>query len=334
MTSLSGVPTPEVSPLGVLGFSAAEERLYRLVLRNSGRTLIALAGLTGLPVGELREQVSRFAGSGVVELRDDRVFARPPQEALARLINEEHRRMQSRGEQLDAVRELLPSLAADHLSATAPKGVTVGVEVLQGGDIAQLVRSLSAASTGDLLWLRPDPWNVAPANQIDDWVVDLMRSGRRSRAIYAVDVLHRAPELVRRRAEAGEHVRLLAEVPTRLAVLGSSAAMIAEQFGTADDRRLVLRHHSMVAALTLLFEGLWERAMPVPGLDGQRHDQGVGGHQLLLRQLAGGAKDEQIARAMGLSVRTVRRRVADLLGELGASSRFQAGAEAVRRGWI
>jgi DNA-binding NarL/FixJ family response regulator len=54
----------------------------------------------------------------------------------------------------------------------------------------------------------------------------------------------------------------------------------------------------------------------------------------LLRQLASGAKDEQIARTMGLSLRTIRRRIADLMIELGADTRFQAGAEAVRRGWL
>ena len=74
--------------------------------------------------------------------------------------------------------------------------------------------------------------------------------------------------------------------------------------------------------------------MAVPGLDGQRPAEGAGDQRLLLGQLAGGAKDEQIARALGLSVRTVRRRVAELLVELGAESRFQAGVEAVRRGWI
>jgi DNA-binding NarL/FixJ family response regulator len=35
-----------------------------------------------------------------------------------------------------------------------------------------------------------------------------------------------------------------------------------------------------------------------------------------------------------MSLRTVRRRVAELIEELGAQSRFQAGVEAVRRGWI
>ena len=324
---------PDLSPLGVLGFSAAQERLYRLLLRNTGRSLSELAPLAGLPVGELREQVTRFVAAGMIEVTDDRAVARSPQEALALLINDEARRVQRRGEQLETVRDLLPSLTAEHLAATAPTGESVTVEVLEGGDVAQLVRSLSAASAGELLWLRPDPWNVAPGNEIEDWVVDLLHAGRSSRAIYQVEGLHRAPELMRRRAEAGERVRVLAYVPTRLAIMGTSAAMIAERFGMLDNRRLVLRQHSMVAALTLMFEGLWEKAMPVPGLEGM-HESRADEQRLMLSQLAGGAKDEQIARALDLSVRTVRRRVAGLLDELGAGSRFQAGAEAVRRGWL
>jgi DNA-binding Lrp family transcriptional regulator len=328
--------TPELSPLGVLGFTDREERLYRLLLRNAGRPLSELAALAGLPTGELREQVARFTGLGIVELQeDDVVVPRPPEEALGRLLGEEVRRVRSRGEQLDAVRTLLPSLQADHLAATAPKGEVVEVERLRGtDDVVAMIRSLSAASTGDLLWLRPDPWNVAGGDDLDTSVMDLIRSGRRSRAIYQVDVLRNAPGTLRRRAEAGEHVRVLAEVPTRLAVLGSSAALVAEQFDIVDERRLVLRQPSMISALILLFEGLWEKAMPVPGFDAHREAQGASAQRLLLTQLSGGAKDEQIARALGLSVRTVRRRVADLMDELGASSRFQAGVEAVRRGWL
>jgi DNA-binding CsgD family transcriptional regulator len=334
-TSPAASSTPEVSPLGVLGFTGGEERLYRLLLRNSGSTMTELAGLAGQPVGELREQVARFAGVGVVEVQDEVVVASPPQEALGRLINEEVHRVRSRGEQLEAVRVLLPSLQADHLAATAPTGEPITVEVLESSDdVVQLVRSLSAASTGDLLWLRPDPWNLTMRDRLDASVMDLMRSGRRSRAIYQVDVLREAPGMLRVRAEAGEHVRVLADVPMRLAILGTSAAMIVEQFHVYNDRRLVLRHQSMVAALTLMFEGLWEKAMPVPGLDGWRDSEGASNQRLLLTQLAGGAKDEQIARALDLSVRTVRRRVADLMEQLGATSRFQAGIEAVRRGWM
>jgi DNA-binding Lrp family transcriptional regulator len=333
MTSLPLSPD-EMSTLGVLGFSASQERIYRLLLRHSGSTLAELGGLVGLAPDELREQVARFVGVGVIELRGEVVLALPPAEAISRLVNEENRRLQSREAQLDAVRRMLPALSADHLTATAPKGQPVTVEMIEGGDIAQLVRSLSAASSGDLLWLRPDLWKLPHGAQIDEWVQELVRGGRRSRAIYPARVLEEAPDVVRRCAEAGEHVRILAEVPCRLAIMGSSAALITERFGQPDDRRLVIRQHALIGSLTLLFENLWEKAMAVPGMDGQRYDVGASDQRLLLGQLAGGAKDEQIARALGLSVRTVRRRVAELLVELGAESRFQAGVEAVRRGWI
>jgi DNA-binding NarL/FixJ family response regulator len=56
--------------------------------------------------------------------------------------------------------------------------------------------------------------------------------------------------------------------------------------------------------------------------------------RFLLEALGSGAQDEQIARRLGLSLRTVRRRVAELMEELGAQSRFQAGVEAARRGWL
>ena len=74
---------------------------------------------------------------------------------------------------------------------------------------------------------------------------------------------------------------------------------------------------------------MWDRAAPVPELDLGEARPDL--RRFLLQQLAAGAKDEQIARALGISLRTVRRRVAGLLIELGVDSRFQAGVEAVRR---
>jgi adenosylmethionine-8-amino-7-oxononanoate aminotransferase len=47
-----------------------------------------------------------------------------------------------------------------------------------------------------------------------------------------------------------------------------------------------------------------------------------------------GLTDEAAARQLGVSVRTVRRQMAALMGKLGASSRFQAGHKAAERGWL
>ena len=69
-----------------------------------------------------------------------------------------------------------------------------------------------------------------------------------------------------------------------------------------------------------------------PQLDVERPAPTCGG--LLLAQLADGAKDEQIARKLDVSLRTVRRRIAALMTDLGVDTRFQAGVEAARRGWL
>ena len=47
--------------------------------------------------------------------------------------------------------------------------------------------------------------------------------------------------------------------------------------------------------------------------------------QRVLEELALGYKDETAARRLGISRRTLRRRVHDAMGKLGADSRFQAG---------
>jgi hypothetical protein len=326
-------PSADLTPMSVLGFTAEQEESYRVLLRSSGATVDTLAELVPRP-GQLREDVARFVAAGLVEVRGDRVVPLAPELALARLITDEGHRLQSVAEQLESLRRLLPSLAAEHLAGQTPHGEPVTIDVVEGGDVEKLIRGICASTSGDLLWMRPDQWRLSPDYDIDEWVKELVRSGRHSRAIYPARVLEEAPDVVRGRAEAGEHVRILAEVPSRLAILGT-AAVLPERFGVNTGRRLVVRQPALVNALRLLFESMWARAMAVPGLDDQRHDEErVSDRRLLLDQLALGAKDEQIARALGLGLRTVRRRVAQILDELGAESRFQAGLEACRRGWL
>lgn len=50
--------------------------------------------------------------------------------------------------------------------------------------------------------------------------------------------------------------------------------------------------------------------------------------------LARGLTDDAVSRRLGLSKRTYRRRLRSAMNKLGASSRFQAGALAVLKGWV
>jgi DNA-binding transcriptional ArsR family regulator len=126
---------------------------------------------------------------------------------------------------------------------------------------------------------------------------------------------------------------MLADVPSRLAIFGGDAVVLPDHWGGGHiGTAMLLREASVVHACRTLFEELWARATAVPGYYDDRAPDG--GRRQLLDLLAGGVKDEQIARATGLSLRTVRRRVATLLADLGVDTRFQAGMEAARRGWL
>ncbi len=87
-----------------------------------------------------------------------------------------------------------------------------------------------------------------------------------------------------------------------------------------------------MAALTLWFESLWARATPVAELDSGEARPDL--RRFLLGQMLAGASDEQIARNLNIGLRTVRRRIAALMTDLGVDTRFQAGVEAARRGWV
>ena len=321
------------SPLALAGLDADDERVYRRVLRATDPSLSQLSEATGLTRAELKPVLERCARAGLVRLAGDEVTPTPPASALAALIADETQRIQAEAARLDALRNLVPSLLAEEAAARSGGSAPVDVEPVDGGDVVDLLGSLAHSSEGDLLWLRPDQWRLPVTQRIDALVVDLLARGRRSRALYPARVLEEAPDVVRTRAEAGEQVRIVADLPSRLAIFGSNAALMSDSWGVSTGRRLVVREAALVGALTSLFECIWERGVAVPGLGGAPGDEDAM-RRLLLHQLSHGAKDEQIARALGLSLRTVRRRVADLMLELGVSSRFQAGVEAVRRGWI
>ncbi|MFB9905587.1 helix-turn-helix transcriptional regulator [Allokutzneria oryzae] len=95
---------------------------------------------------------------------------------------------------------------------------------------------------------------------------------------------------------------------------------------------LVIRPSSLLTALSNVFETLWKVAVPAsaagpgPVVDDRERQ--------VLTLMASGATDDAIARRLGLSRRTVVRRMAELLRRLGATTRFQAGVQAARRGWL
>lgn len=321
--------------LTALGFTRAVERIYERVLTLSGRELAAVAEALLRTPEELTADLEPLLREGLVWLEGSRLFAASPVEAVSNLL-------EAQAEQAARAQDRLAKLSQAVAFLDAESGMPgpgevhdvrpVDGETSAGGHVVGLLHALISQSKGDLMWLRPDQWRNPRESAMTKVVGEAVSSGRRSRAIYPVSALREAPEKLRLRAEAGEQVRLLPELPTRLLIIGTTHAVVPEPLGFADEPRSLVRQRGLVEALALWFELLWERAAPVPSLD--RGEPRPDLRRFLLQQLASGAQDEQIARRLGVSLRTVRRRVADTLSELGADTRFQAGVEATRRGWL
>ena len=316
-----------------LGFSRSLGRLYERLLIQDGFKLTKAAAAMDLDPAGFQERIAPLVRADIVAVESGRLRVRHPAQVVSAMIlraGEEAAQAQRR---IGEIAQTLPLLAAAGQSWSEPfdAGEPIDGEIVVNEDRAEQIRALTRADDGDLRWLRPDQWREGWEGEMNGVVSDLIASGRRIRAIYPVRVLTDAPEVPRMRTEMGEEIRLLPEVPTRMVVIGASHVMLPEPLGFTASPRSVIRQRGLVELATLLFEQLWASATPVPGVPRAGRDDL---RRFLIAELAAGSQDEQIARRLGLSLRTVRRRVADLMEELGAHSRFQAGVEAARRGWL
>lgn len=326
---------PPQTVMTALGFSRSLDRIYEQVLGQSGRELVSIASVLLRTPEETLKELAPLIERGLVRLEGTQLFAVSPVDAISLTLADQAASAAVAHERLRQLTAAIPFLTAS--SARPAPGEVQDVEPLDGevssgGHVVAVLEALISQSNGDLLWLRPDQWRAPREDQMTAVVRQAVESGRQSRAIYPVRALSEAPAMLAARADAGEQIRVLSELPTRLLVIGTTHAILPEPLGFIDEPRLLIRQRGIVEALGLYFEQLWERAAPVVGLE--RGDRRPDLRRFLLQQMAAGAQDEQIARRLGVSLRTVRRRVADILTELGADTRFQAGAEAVRRGWL
>ncbi|ONI90911.1 hypothetical protein ALI22I_10775 [Saccharothrix sp. ALI-22-I] len=122
-------------------------------------------------------------------------------------------------------------------------------------------------------------------------------------------------------------VRTLPHVPMDAVVVDGVAALLPAEQGVA-----VFQLPSVVRAAVELFERIWPEA--VAAYDVCDDSELSRRESELLALLFAGSTDEAAAARLDVSVRTVRRMVADIMNRLGARSRFQLGAKAADRGWL
>jgi DNA-binding NarL/FixJ family response regulator len=127
----------------------------------------------------------------------------------------------------------------------------------------------------------------------------------------------------------GAQVRISSsQLPHETILIDRRVMILAGQHTPAGREYTVTTSQILVHGVHSLFRAIWDTAVDlnsylresVPHLDADG--------RVILQALASGQTDAAAARRLGISLRTYRRRVAELMAKLEANSRFQAGLRA------
>lgn len=160
-------------------------------------------------------------------------------------------------------------------------------------------------------------------------------AGVRIRKIYRPSVLL-DPVSARHLAEvsaAGAEIRVSQDEINETIILDRRIVILAGDSSAGVRSYSVIPLPEVVQGVLSLFEAAWRGATDLAVYDAQTAELRLLAPRVL-EFLASGCKDETAARALGLGVRTYRRRVAELMAALGADSRFQAGVRARELGLV
>lgn len=305
-----------------LGLTAEEQRLYEsLVAAGPSVPAEMTTSATFARLAE-RRLVGRLPGDAT------RWIVVSPQAAFEPLIT-------ARRRDLDELR-LRISRLADRFRHTAARHTDL-VEAIHGPEASRgLFNELLRNAEREVLICDAPPY-VKPF-QVNDNPGDL-RPGVRIRTLHSRESVAIPGRLAFAAAAvaAGEQVRV-ADVPMKLVLSDRRVGMVPFRLQpTAVDSVLLVRDQVLVSALVALFESYWDRAVPLDLGRGQLPADADGpteSERGLLALLMAGLTDQAIADQLGCHVSTVRRQQRRLFRRLGATTRFQAGYQAVQRGWL
>lgn len=319
--------------LDALGLDGVQTDVYRALLGRPTASIDELAADRALAPAQVRAVVADLERLGLLARHSsdpDRVVASPPAMALRPLLLERERGLTRAHEALVELSEVYQQ-AARQRSAADVVDVVVGDEAVR-----QRVAQLQAAADGEVRALvRSDIALLGPEENVEEERA-LLR-GVRYRVIVEAAVLERPGFLLaaREAREVGEEVRVHPALPTRLLIADDRMALLPmhSRGGDRGYGALLVHPSGLLDLVMAIFEEYWSVATQLlasPPTDGTD----VETDRDVLKLLLLGLTDAAVAAQLGVSLRTVQRRISELMERAHVTTRIQLGAEAVRRSWL
>jgi DNA-binding NarL/FixJ family response regulator len=273
--------------------------------------------------------------------RPPRYLAAPPDIAINQLV-------QNREKELSVARAKAYSLSELHRNANRVSPELAIEQLTDRETIASAVELLESKAQHQVRVFDTPPYYEPPegegaARNTAAQIARHQRDGVAHRVIYSQDAMTWPKKLetgILPAIRGGEQARMRRSLPLKLIIRDDQDALIPFDLSRSGLQvAYLVRRSPLFTALEALFEGEWTQAVPLDAgavrrtaADGRaRPDEET---QSLLAMMMAGLTDTAIAHAKGWSTRTTYRRLQDLMTELGASTRFQAGCIAERRGWL
>jgi DNA-binding NarL/FixJ family response regulator len=320
------------------GLGPEEERAYRILVRLAKADPDEMAQRLALPVQRAGQLLDTLHAKGLVAKAHpgtgDAYRPLPPDTALAPFLLK-------RQESLDAARQAVADLAEEYRASVRRRDADQLVEVITGATaLREQLRQLQDSAREEMLWFCRASYVAMPsADNTEEFAA--LRRGVRYRVIYERALLEEPGmiESVAAGVREGEQARALPALPVRLAIVDRRIAVcpLVRGGGPDEPTAALIRPSQLLDALLALFESYWDRAVPVDA-SGNPADPGAqqptGEERFLLSLLVAGVPDKSIASQMGVSRRTVQRRLWELMARAGVDTRPGLAYQAARRGWI
>ncbi|MEV4266899.1 helix-turn-helix domain-containing protein [Kribbella sp. NPDC049584] len=316
---------------------AREEQTYRLLVGLSAARAAELAEVAELPQHEADEVLQRLQAKGLVTVQaaDEPVFSPlPPDVAFGTTLLR-------RQESLEAARKTVAALSEEFRASASRRDAHHLVEVIVGATtLRERLRDLQNAAREEILWFcRANPLAMQGADNTEEY--GALSRGVRYRAIYERALIETPGELdsIAEGVSWGEEARVLPTLPVRLAIVDRSTAicpLVRDDESIGEPSAAIINRGQLLDALLALFESYWELATPVRlQADAAEPVEGLDdSERLLLSLLVAGVPDKSIANQLGISRRTVQRRLDRLMALAGVDTRTGLAFQAAKRDWL
>ncbi|MBG0564844.1 LuxR C-terminal-related transcriptional regulator [Actinoplanes aureus] len=313
-----------------IGLDAAEEDVYRQLISRRSARVEDLAEATGRSVIEVGAVMAALVERGLATGGDSDYVPAPPTVSLGALLR--RRQADLREAELAVV-----ALAEEYRTAGQPADV---IEIIT--DVHAVRRrffQIQEAAREEVRSMVVPDLRVVPHRQ-NTAERAALRRGVRYRALLDRRALS-GPEMaadVRASLAAGQQIRIADTVPVKMMIVDSETALLP--LHGDDSAASVLIHRSgLLSVLISFFEAEWKRAYPLRAgagpaglVETQPGDLDDLDREVLTLLLAG-LTDQAIAGQLGLSARTLHRRIRQLMGKAGVDTRVQLGWVAARKQW-